>query len=157
MRSDPPGTGDRVDDGRRGESIVVPNDAPAAKAPSIAAPTRAARWSLHRVPPMRYQEPYVWFVFVSSLDIMLTWTIINRGGSEVNPIAKIVIDRWDLAGAVAFKFSLMLFVILVCEWVGRQRDHVGRRLVALAVLISAFPVVWSLVLLAGHSFGWLPE
>jgi hypothetical protein len=99
---------------------------------------------------MRYQDQYVWLVFVSSLDIMLTWAILGRGGEEVNPVAKLVIDAWGLNGAIAFKFALMLFVIIACEVIGRQRDHVGRRMAWIAVAISASPVVWSLTLLVDH-------
>ncbi len=104
------------------------------------------------VPPMRYQEGYVWFLLFASLDIILTWYILRKGGTEVNPLAKIVIDRWDLAGAIAFKFSIVLFVIVTCEIVGRHKDQVGRRLTVVAIALSIFPVVWSLTLLVLHGF-----
>src|SRR5687767_11346014 len=72
------------------------------------------------MPEMRYPSDYVWFIFFSSLDIMLTWAILSRGGSEVNPIADEVIDIWGLPGAIIFKFSLTVLVIIVCEVVARQ-------------------------------------
>ena len=99
------------------------------------------------LPEMRYQTGYVWFIFVSSLDIILTWVILRKGGVEVNPIAKLVIDSWGLPGAIGFKFALMLFVIIACEIVGRTRDALARKLIILGILISSFPVVWSLTLL----------
>jgi hypothetical protein len=102
------------------------------------------------IPEMRYQEQYVWLIFVSSLDIMLTWHILRIGGEEVNPIARIVIDTWGLGGAVAFKFSLMLFVIISCEVVGRKQDGTGRKLVLFAIFISSCPPIWSAVLLMIH-------
>lgn len=40
---------------------------------------------------MRFQNEYVWFVFFSAMDVMLTWVILWRGGREVNPIADRVI------------------------------------------------------------------
>ena len=101
---------------------------------------------------MRYQTCYVWFIFVSSLDIMLTWLILSKGGSEVNPVAKLVIDSWGLAGAIGFKFALALFVIVACEVVGRKRDRLGRGLILFGVVVSASPVVYSLFLLTTH---WL--
>jgi len=104
------------------------------------------------VPEMRYQTSYILFVFVSSMDIMLTWLILLRGGSEVNPIAKLVIDAWGLPGAIGFKFALTLFVIISCEVVGRKRDRLGRALIIIGIVISGFPVVWSLTLLTAH---WL--
>ena len=69
---------------------------------------------------MRYQDGYVWFLLFASLDIILTWYILRKGGTEVNPLAKLVIERWDLAGAIAFKFSIVLFVVVTCEIVGRH-------------------------------------
>ena len=99
------------------------------------------------VPEMRYQNAYLWFIFVSSLDIILTWVILRKGGVEVNPIAELVIDSWGLPGAIGFKFALMLFVIISCEIVGRTRDALARKLIILGILISSFPVVWSLTLL----------
>jgi hypothetical protein len=99
---------------------------------------------------MHFQNAYVWLVFVSSLDIMLTWKILDRGGLEVNPVAKLVIDTWGMHGAIAFKFALMLWVIIACEILGRLKPSAGRFLASVAVIISASPVVWSLCLLAWH-------
>ena len=104
------------------------------------------------LPEMRYQTGYVWFIFVSSLDIMLTWLILSKGGSEVNPVAKLVIDNWGLAGAIGFKFALALFVIVACEIVGRKRDRLGRNLILFGIIISASPVVYSLYLLL---YNWM--
>ena len=108
------------------------------------------------IPEMRYQEQYVWLTFVSSLDIMLTWHILRKGGEEVNPIARLVIDMWGLGGAVAFKFSLMIFVIIACEVIGRREDKTARRLILFAVFVSAFPPIWSMILLMIHGISSSP-
>ncbi len=111
------------------------------------------------MPPMRYQNAYVWLVFFSAMDVMLTWRILQKGGTEVNPIAKQVLDYWGSLGehwvlwvAIGFKFCLMLFVIVTCEIVGRKREKTARWLARAAVGISAFPVVYSLWLLSYHTF-----
>ena len=106
-------------------------------------------WSKH-LPPMRYPNEYLWFVFFSALDVMLTWKILERGGSEVNPIAHLVIRDWGLNGVIAFKFALTLFVILVCEHVGRVRERTARWLARTAVGVSVLPPAYSLGLLAAH-------
>lgn len=108
-----------------------------------------------RSPEMHFQNHYTWFVFVSSLDIMLTWKILDRGGLEVNPVAKIVIDAWGMHGAIAFKFALMLWVIVACEILARMKRSAGKLLATLAVIISALPVAWSLTLLLWHAL--VPE
>ena len=98
--------------------------------------------------PMLYPDEYVWFVLVSSMDIMLTWVILKYDGVEVNPLARAVIDYWGLTGAILFKYSLMLFVIIVCEVVGRQRGAgAGRLLIRTGIIVSAIPMVYSFFLL----------
>lgn len=105
--------------------------------------------SFRSLPPMRYPNLYTWFVLVSSLDIMLTWFVLEfAGGYEVNPIAAAVIDHWGLPGAIAFKFSLMLFVIIICEIIGRKRDGTARRLAVWSVGVSAFPPVYTMLLVS---------
>ncbi len=103
------------------------------------------------LPALRYQNEYVWFLFLAAMDIMLTWYILERrGGEEVNPIAEAVISASGLWGAIGFKFSLVLFVIIACEWISRDRPIVARRLVWTGLAISTVPVVYSLVLLGYH-------
>ncbi|HVP74186.1 MAG TPA: DUF5658 family protein, partial [Phycisphaerales bacterium] len=92
------------------------------------------------LPEMRYQNQYVWFVFFSALDIMLTWAILRRGGREVNPVADQIIDMWGLTGAILFKFSLTMLVVIVCEVVGRKRLSTGTWLATTAMVVSAIPV-----------------
>ena len=110
-------------------------------------------------PPMRYPNAYLWFLFFAAMDVMLTWKILTKEGTEVNPVANLVIDHWGSKGEhwalwsmVGFKFCLMLFVIVVCEAVGRKRDRLGRWLAWIAVGVSALPVVYSLGLLTYHVF-----
>jgi hypothetical protein len=126
--------------------------APGAVCPECGAPTPHDPLGFASTPEMLFQNAYVWFVFVSSLDIMLTWKILDRGGMEVNPVAALVIDHWGMHGAIAFKFALMMFVIVTCEISGRIRPRTGRALSIAAVVVSAAPVAWSLFLLALHEF-----
>ncbi|MFM7807718.1 MAG: DUF5658 family protein [Planctomycetota bacterium] len=113
---------------------------------------RAQDLAFLSAPPMRYQAGYLWLVLLSAVDVMFTWHILRRGGLELNPIARLVIDHWDLPGAIAFKFALVLFVIVTCEIVGRKRDGLGRALIGTSIGIASIPVAWSLVLLATHGF-----
>lgn len=103
------------------------------------------------IPHLQFQNEYVWFVFLAACDIMLTWVILERrGGEEVNPVADMILAAWGIGGAVVFKFCLVLFVVVACEWISRERAVAARRLVWVAIFISALPVVYSLGLLAYH-------
>jgi hypothetical protein len=99
-----------------------------------------------------YPETYVWFLFFSALDIMLTHTILGKfgafGGREINSIADWVIKQFGLWGAIGLKFLTVTVVILVCEAVGRANPRTGRRLATLVLVLSTLPVAWELFILA---------
>ncbi len=103
------------------------------------------------LPALRFQDEYVWLIGLAGMDVMLTWFVLEKmGGEEVNPIAKLVIDAWGLWGAIGFKFSLLLFVVLACEWISRTNRRVGKFLVWFALIVSASPVVYTASLLFYH-------
>jgi len=100
------------------------------------------------LPEMRYQSCYVWLVLISALDIILTKLVLEVWyGYEVNPVARAVIDQTGFIGAIGLKFGIVVFVILICEAVGRFRDRDGRVLATGSILISATPVIYTFVLL----------
>jgi len=108
----------------------------------------------------RYPELYTWYVFVSALDVLFTWLILNNGGQEVNKLADWIIDQHDLPGLTFFKFAMVVLVVLICEVVGRYRHELGGQLARWAVAISAFPVVVGavhLVRIARSVAGHAPE
>lgn len=116
---------------------------------------RAGRFGL---PAMRHENAYVWLVFFSALDVVLTRLILSVGTgeidsqNEINPLARLVIEQWGMLGASLFKFSLVIIVIIIAEFVTRLRPGTGKFLAWTSVGIGAFPVVWSLTLLVVHRF-----
>lgn len=101
---------------------------------------------------MHFQNAYVWFILFSSLDVVLTWHILERhGGSEINPVAALLITHWGFMGAVALKYALAVIVIIACEWIARRRVRTARRLAWVSVGVSLVPPVWSFTLLAVHA------
>ena len=97
---------------------------------------------------MLYENTYVWLIFVSCLDIMLTWIVLWRGGKEANLLAAGIIDRFGLVGIVVFKLAIVVFVIGLCEHIGRRNRGAGRKFARAAVGISAVPVMVAFILLA---------
>ena len=97
--------------------------------------------------PVLFPDRYLWLVFLSALDVMLTRVILFLGGNEVNPLAEMVIFRWGMPGLSLFKFVIVAFVIGACEYVGRSSRSKGRMLAIIGVCIAAFPVLWSSFLL----------
>lgn len=101
---------------------------------------------------MRYQHAYTWFVFLSAMDLMLTWIILHQDGRELNPLAKWVIDTMNLWGLVGFKFSLVVIVVMLCEVVGYRRPRLGHFVACLAVAITSAPVTLGMFLLIKMTF-----
>lgn len=97
---------------------------------------------------LTYASAYTWLVLVSAMDIMLTIVVIDGlQGIEANPLAAYVINKGGFVAASYFKYSLVVLAIILCEVVGRMKDHVGRRLSWTMVMIGSIPVVWTLSLL----------
>ena len=108
----------------------------------------ASRPRFLSIPEMRYQNAYVWLVLVSFLDIILTWLVLNVwAGHEVNPIAQAVIEQWGFTWTAIFKFATVVFVVIICEVIGRRNDRTGRTLAITAVVINALPVAFTFALL----------
>ena len=116
----------------------------------VGGPSARRRLGWFSVPHMLYQTAYKWFVYISALDVILTWFILLVGGEEVNWLADVVIAHAGLKGILIYKFCLVVLVVLICEVVGRRKPWVGRKLAGLAIVITALPVVLSVVQLIIH-------
>ncbi|MFO0833236.1 MAG: DUF5658 family protein [Phycisphaerales bacterium] len=93
-----------------------------------------------------YPDHYAWYVLASSLDVMVTYFIIWRlNGREVNSVANHLVQMFGHWGLIMLKFSSIVLVVAICEWVGRQHFIRGRRLAIAAIAISALPVGVGLV------------
>lgn len=90
---------------------------------------------------LRYPNHYAWYILAASLDVMVTTAIIHHfEGWEANHLANHLIERFGLWGLIGLKYATVVFVVLVCEYVGRINDRKGRALAVLAIVISALPV-----------------
>lgn len=114
--------------------------------PDTATPTPGTRR------PVLFPDRYCWFVLLSSLDIMLTGTILGRfahmGGREINTFADFVIQRAGLWGAIGLKCASIVVVVLIIEFVGRRRPGAGRFLMNGVLAMAMVPVLVALVQLA---------
>jgi len=97
--------------------------------------------------PVLYPNAYVWLVFVSAMDVIMTRIVLAFGGSEVNPVALLAIKGGGLWGLIVFKFAIIAGVIVLCEFIGRHKYGTGRWLSIFGVVISALPSLWAFVLL----------
>lgn len=96
-----------------------------------------------------YPDRYVWYVFASTLDIIVTVTVLKYlGFREANSFAQRSIDYFGTWGLVGLKFASVIVVVLICEYVGRRRERLGRVIATLAIAASLFPVFFALAQVA---------
>ncbi len=130
---------------------AAPQTALGLEATSDVAAAAAITTAGHRAPVL-YPNHYAWFVLTSSLDIMLTHTILTQfaefGGRELNTFADWVIGQFGLPGAIGLKFMSVVTVVIICEIVGRKHPRTGRRLATAVLLLSLIPLVAALGQLA---------
>jgi hypothetical protein len=113
-----------------------------------------------------YPNHYTWFVLFSAMDIILTHKILGAAkfagvsgavfgeagpfnGRELNSFADWVIQQFGLWGAIGLKFASVIFIVLICEYIGTKSVAKGRKLAWTIVILSTFPVAWELGML-----GW---
>lgn len=90
--------------------------------------------------PVLYPRVYPWLILMAALDVMVTWIVLAAGGMELNALAARVIDAAGLPGMIAYKFSCIGLVLILCEAVGRHRARAGSGLARWAVAMNALPV-----------------
>jgi hypothetical protein len=125
------------------------DDLPYQGAPNQTQPAAESVWSR----AVLYPNVYVWYMLLSALDIMLTCAILVFGGYEVNTLADRVVRAWGVPGLAVFKFALVIFVVCICEIVGRRKYRTGRKLAEWSVAITAIPVVVSFIQLIAKIHG----
>src|SRR2546426_5662337 len=66
--------------------------------------------------PVLYPDRYAWYVLASSLDVMVTVTLlVHLGGREVNSFAQWSIERFGTWGLIGLKFLSVILVVAICE------------------------------------------
>jgi hypothetical protein len=83
---------------------------------------------------LRYQSETAWFVLAGTLDYLLTYTLLycaiitGAPAYEANPVAARLLEAFGEHGMLALKMSVLAFVSLAVDWIGRHNDRLARRL-----------------------------
>lgn len=99
------------------------------------------------------QQETLLYVFVSSLDLFMTYIMLSQGGGtfvEANPVARFFIAEWGAKGMVYFKFSMVAFVCVLAQIIARYRPRSARWILLGATMVVAVVVVYSMRLLLQH-------
>jgi len=84
-----------------------------------------------------FPTEYGLFIAANLLDLFLTMVFIRYGAGEANPFARWVILNAGKTAFAAYKLVLMLFVIGLCELVGRRRKGLARLLIWFGIVVTA--------------------
>jgi hypothetical protein len=90
-------------------------------------------------------------VALSAVDLFMTAALLRRSPAffESNPFAHWFFARWNIAGMVLFKFSIIGFVIVVSEYLERRRPGWGRFVLLIGCAGAAYAVYKGLNLYLG--------
>jgi hypothetical protein len=96
------------------------------------------------------QGPACALLALSAADLFTTFTLLQTSTAffESNPVAQWFFARWNIAGMVLFKFSIIGAVIAISEFIERRRPGWGRFVLLIGCLGAAYAVYkgWSLYL-----------
>ncbi len=114
---------------------------PSVEAPApVEAAARPPSW--WRGGPVLYPDRYLWYVLASVMDIVVTVTVlVHYSAREVNSIAQASIEMFDTWGLIGLKFLTLIIVVLICEYIGRRNERLGRMLATIAIAASLMPVM----------------
>jgi hypothetical protein len=98
------------------------------------------------------------FVLVSVLDVMMTYLMLSDVPqpdgramfTESNPVARYILERWDISGVVFFKFAMVAVVEVLAQVIALKNLAAGRRLLEFGTLVVALVVLYSMYLLLWH-------
>jgi hypothetical protein len=82
----------------------------------------------------------------------MTFTLLRTSPTffESNPIAQWFFARWNIAGMVAFKFSIVGAVIAVSEFIERRRPGWGRFVLLIGCAGAAYALYKGVGLYMNH-------
>lgn len=94
---------------------------------------------------LNFAYAYVALVVLGVMDFALTYRLVSvHYGQEANPIAKFVLEAGGFGGMAGLKAMVLATVLVCCEVIRRRTHDVAQRLLAVCVILSALPVIWSL-------------
>ena len=99
--------------------------------------------------PSRLGPISLLLVVLSLGDLIVTYILLWQGGRyyEANPIARLIFERWNIAGMTLFKFGVIGFVILLGEIIERRRPGVGKAIIGFGCVAATAVIVHGIRLL----------
>ena len=101
------------------------------------------------------EEETAVFILVNFADIVLTAYTFSYGGWEVNALAAWIIRRFGIVGLAFYKFALVTFVVLVCQFIYSSHPKTARWLLIAGSICYGLLAAYETVQLIRHVFSTL--
>ena len=95
-------------------------------------------------------------MLLNLFDLFLTGYIFRHHGSEANGVAIWFLKNTGLWGFVAYKFCLVIIVVLACEGISIQSIRKSRIVITAGCLVYLFIVFWECFLILTYINGPKP-
>ncbi len=87
------------------------------------------------------------FILLSTLDVLMTSLLLYANKArEFNPVANYVLHEFGLDGLLAFKLSMVFFVIIVAQEIARYRLSLARWVLNFGSTVLSIVVLYSAVI-----------
>lgn len=96
----------------------------------------------------RFLPLHRWFLSLALLDAILTTLVLNRGGEELNSLARAIIQTSGLTGMVLFKLAFVVLILLLIELIGQHREPAARAIALIAIAANTTAVALGALYLA---------
>ncbi|MEZ6047349.1 MAG: DUF5658 family protein [Planctomycetaceae bacterium] len=119
-------------------------------------------WQFWTQIPIQLQRQSITFIVINLCDIIMTWYLLTSqpvehipghqtSFYESNPIAGFILDHWGVRGMIYFKAIVVAVVILITQFIARQRLKWARFLLNFGSVVVLCVVFYSLWLLMKHA------
>jgi len=138
------------------EAVPAPTRPPSRSEPPQSRETRRIGWrrilELGVFQDSQVQGIACGLLGLSAADLFMTFTLLRTSPAffESNPVAQWFFARWNIAGMVLFKFSLIAAVIVVSEFIERRRPGWGRFVLLIGCCGAAYAVYTGYNLYMGY-------
>jgi hypothetical protein len=87
------------------------------------------------------------FILVSAFDVFMTYILLNMDNfRESNGIANLILTKFGFRGMVYFKFSLVVVVVMISQFIATRQIQTARRLLYAGSFITLCVVIYSIYL-----------
>ena len=91
--------------------------------------------------PLQFPKTYALFVSASLLDVLVTGMLLRVGDEEAGSLVAWIVVHAGLVGLFAVKGAVVIAGLVLCEFLARRHQGLGRALIWLGVGVQLLSVI----------------